>query len=91
MIWGLLLPYYSSFVHSNNKDITVKKMYSTYIAFALGQLLASKFLAKYYYVTGIRIGFLMISILNLLNTFMVCSFTSLFGVYFVMLLYGVIL
>ena len=36
MIWGLLLPYYSSFVHTHNKDITVKKMFSTYTAFALG-------------------------------------------------------
>ena len=90
MIWGLLLPYYSSFVHVDNKDITVKKMYATYIAFALGQLSASKVLAKYYYIFGIRVGFLVLSILNLFNTIFQINCTSLFMVNFVMLLYGIV-
>lgn len=70
MIWGLLLPYYSSFIHSENKDITVKKMFATYITFALGQLLASKVLGKYYYIVGIKVGFLILAILNMFNTYL---------------------
>ena len=48
-------------------------------------------MAKYYYIVGIRVGFLIVAIINLFNTYIQVNFTSLFMIYFVMILYGVVL
>lgn len=48
-------------------------------------------MGKYYYIAGIKLGFLIIAILNLLNTYLQINCTSLFMVYVVMIFYGIAL